>query len=155
MKKLLDFFSISISIKTLLMVLLFLLAAIYYIFYFLYVYNYSVNLIESKEIILDLTDTTKDLLELISDNPDSSNTNEFIKRSYSKFYGIFNFDKPKLNIPKIELHDISFHKYMKKEINLINNNSNYKDILKLADYRYASLRHDIFNIINDSLKVIK
>ena len=44
---------------------------------------------------------------------------------------------------------------MKKEINLINNNSNYKDILKLADYRYASLRHDIFNIINDSLKVIK
>ena len=151
------FSKINISIKTLLMILFFLLSVIYYIFYFLYIYNYSVNLIESKEIILDLIDTMKDLSDLISDDYNFNNPDEFIKQRpinpYNNFYGIFNFDTHKLNIPKIELNDVSFHKYMKNEINFINNN-NYRDILRFADYRYASLRHDIFNIINDSLKVI-
>jgi hypothetical protein len=143
--KLLSSSKINIKITTLCIFILFLWTALILIIYLLYFYNYDIHVIESNNAIYYFSDII-------------DNKNEFIKQQdinpYNKLYGIFNFNKYKLNIPVIELQDIYANKYLKTEINFESSNT-YKDILKLADYRYTSLRHDIFNILNESLKMIK
>lgn len=152
--KVLNFlFNLKINIKiiTLLGIVLYILSITLFTFYNYIGYYYPINIIEYM-------DTLNYSLNLIEDN----NLNESFKlikeeniNPYNKLYGIFNFNKPRLNVPIIQLHNSSFDNSINNLMNLTNsNNDTYKDILKLADYRYTSLRHDIFNIINDSLKSI-
>lgn len=132
----------NISIKTLLKTIVFILALILlsFISYRLYSYNYPNNSVE--------TINTFDLKDIVNYNLVNNKINP-----YSNFYGIFNFGGPKLDVPSFNLkNDLINYDINKHNTIIPRSNKIVSEVITLADYRYISLKHDIYEIINNMLE---
>jgi hypothetical protein len=140
------FISLSIIVLTGILSFIFL--------YFLHLNNYFIDSLPIEE-ISNLIETIDDLTSQI-ENIDSK-CNRFIKTKsnpYSKLYGIFNINEFKLNMPLNYKNNIIFTHIDKNNVIISETNKTaVSEIIKLADYRFISLKYDIYEIINEMIRI--